>query len=150
MARGRQWDHRGWNRDERGQSLLEAAFIVPILLLLLVIVVDAARAFDAQIVLTNAVREGARYGSLEPSPPVDAIRALVRDDVLGSGTNITYMADFSVSNVELITSTSVITVTATYSFPLWFGGIVGLDTFILQEKAVMPRAIFTDTVGTGG
>jgi Flp pilus assembly protein TadG len=141
IARGRRSDRRpdGYH-DERGQSLLEAAFIVPILLLLLVVVVDAARAFDAYIVLTNAVREGARYGSIvmDPERQVVDIETLVINNVLGSGTNITYMQNFTASNVIATKGTRVVTVTATYEFPLWFGGLVGLDTFHLEKTSAMP------------
>ncbi len=129
---------------EKGQSIVEMAFLLPILVLLLVVVVDAARAFDAYIVLTNATREGARYGSFvgqDSSVTVAAVQQVVVDDVQGSGTNLTRMEDFSASNVAVdglfITSTAV-TVTATYDFDLYFGGIVGLDTFHLQKQAVMP------------
>jgi Flp pilus assembly protein TadG len=124
---------------EKGQSLVEAAIILPILLLLLAIVVDAARAFEAYIVLTNAAREGARYASLEPSPSFPEIRTLVQDDVVGSGTNITHMGGFDVGNVDVFTTTQVVTVTVNYDFPLWFGGILGIDTFHLSKSAVMPR-----------
>ena len=60
----------GRRRRERGQSLVETAIVFPILLLLLAAVVDFGRAFDAYIVLTNAAREGARYGAIHPSTPV--------------------------------------------------------------------------------
>ena len=132
------------HQEEKGQSIVEMAFLLPILVLLLVVVVDAARAFDAYIVLTNATREGARYGSFvgqDSSVTVAAVQQVVVDDVQGSGTNLTRMEDFSASNVAVdglfITSTAV-TVTATYDFDLYFGGIVGLDTFHLQKQAVMP------------
>jgi Flp pilus assembly protein TadG len=127
--------------DEKGQSIVEMAFLVPILALLLVVVIDAARAFDAYIVLTNAVREGARYGSFDTSATDAAVKQIVVDDVLGSGTNLTRMEDFSASNVTIAglaqNSTAVI-VTATYDFPLYFGGLVGLNTFHLEKQAVMP------------
>lgn len=128
----------GWRRRTKGQSLVEVALVLPILLLLLMLVVDAARAFDAYIVLTNAVREGARYATLEPSPDIAAIKNMVVDDVVGSGTNITHMVDFAASDVQVITGTSEITVTATYDFDLWFGGLVGVQTFGLEKTAVMP------------
>ena len=127
-------------RAERGQSILEAAVLVPILLLLLALVIDAARAFDAQIVLTNAVREGARYASLDPKPDPTQIRNLVRADVVGSGTNVTHMADFAIDDVEMTVVTETVTVTVHYDFPLWFGGMVGLDQLTLEKSAVMPRA----------
>jgi Flp pilus assembly protein TadG len=119
---------------------------VPFLLLLLMIVVDAARAFDALIVLTNAVREGARYASLEPRPIVYDIEGLVVDDVVGSGTNITHMEDFSAANVTIIDDPTqvVLTVTASYEFPLWFGGLVGLDSVTLEKSATMPTAEIED------
>ncbi len=64
-------------RGELGQSLVETAAILPILALLLAVIVDASRAFDAMIVLTNAVRQGARYASLEPSPTETEIANMV-------------------------------------------------------------------------
>lgn len=46
----------------RGQSLVEFALVLPILLLLTLGVIDAARVFTANIALTNAVREAAIFG----------------------------------------------------------------------------------------
>jgi len=129
----------GTQHAERGQSLVEVALVVPILLLLLVSAVDAARAFDAHIVLKNAAREGARFGSLADPLTPDEIRYLVTEDVLGSGTNITSMADFDEGNVQIAESIKSVTVTLTYEFPLWFGGLVGIETFDLSATAVMPR-----------
>jgi Flp pilus assembly protein TadG len=132
------------HRDERGQSIVEMAFLVPILALLLVVVVDAARAFDAYIVLTNAVREGARYASYyrqDAYVTEAAVQQVVVDDVLGSGTNLTRMEDFNASNVTvggMVSSSTAVMVTASYDFHLYFGGLVGLDTFHLQKQAVMP------------
>jgi Flp pilus assembly protein TadG len=114
------------------------AFAVPILLLLLVIVVDAARAFDAQIVLTNAAREGARFATLESGPTVAQIETLVVQDVVGSGTNISNMDDFQASDVSVDIGSTAVTVTVSYEFDLWFGGVVGLNTFQLQRQSVMP------------
>ena len=127
-------------RRERGQSLVEAAVILPILLLLVAAVVDFGRAFDAYIVLTNAVREGARFGTLrQPQPPVSDIQDIVVVDVLGSGTNITQMEGFTADdNVDVLTSSTAVTVTASYEFDLWFGGIIGIPRVTLTKRAVMP------------
>jgi hypothetical protein len=123
---------------EKGQSLLETAFVLPFLILLLAIVVDATRTFDALIVLTNAVRQGARYASLEPSPAEGEIKQLVVNDVVGSGTNITNMNDFDANDVKVeIVNTVAVTVTASYDFPLWFGGILGFPTLPLEKSAVI-------------
>jgi Flp pilus assembly protein TadG len=123
---------------EKGQSLVEVAFLLPILILLLAVVIDASRAFDALIVLTNAVRQGARYASLEPNPSLDQIKQMVVDDVVGSGTNVTNMSDFSADHVSVDVDPGVaVTVTASYEFPLWFGGILGMPTLTLEKTAVM-------------
>jgi Flp pilus assembly protein TadG len=124
-----------------GQSLVETAAILPILALLLAIVVDASRAFDAMIVLTNAVRQGARYASLEPSPTETEIFDMVVADIEGSGTNVSSMSDFGTEGkgtVSLEVSPAVaVTVTASYDFPLWFGGILGVGSMNLERSAVI-------------
>ena len=127
-------------RRERGQSLVEAAVILPILLLLVAAVVDFGRAFDAYIVLTNAVREGARFGTLrQPQPPVSDIQDIVVVDVLGSGNNITQMEGFTADDhVDVLMSSTAVTVTASYEFDLWFGGIIGIPRVTLTKRAVMP------------
>jgi Flp pilus assembly protein TadG len=138
---------RAWRRGvadnvrERGQGLVETAVVLPILLLLLAVVVDAARAFDAYIVLTNAAREGARFGSLQLDPPPIQVENLVVQDILGSGTNITHMSEFTFTNVTVEDTpiSTAVTVTVSYDFPLWFGGLLGLDTFQLRKTAAMPK-----------
>ncbi|HQJ51071.1 MAG: TadE-like protein [Chloroflexi bacterium ADurb.Bin180] len=52
----------GTRHHQRGQEMVEAAFILPILILLLLIVVDLGRAFYTYITVIDAAREGARYG----------------------------------------------------------------------------------------
>ncbi|HSJ54992.1 MAG TPA: TadE/TadG family type IV pilus assembly protein [Anaerolineae bacterium] len=123
---------------ERGQSLVELALMLPFLILLLAVVIDAGRLFDAAIVLVQAAREGARFATIEPSPSVSQIQDLVVQDVVGSGTNITHMADFEASNVAVILGSTAVTVTVSYDFDLWFGGIVGLRTLNVAKQSVMP------------
>jgi Flp pilus assembly protein TadG len=124
--------------DQEGQSIVEMALVTPILLLLLIAVIDLARAFDAYIVLTNAVREGARFGSRELGLTEWQIQELVAVEVTGSGTNVTNMADFAPEDVAVIKGTRAVTVTATYEYDLWFGGAVGFDTLQLEKTSAMP------------
>jgi Flp pilus assembly protein TadG len=123
---------------EKGQSLVEMALMLPILILLLAIVIDAGRLFDAAIVLVNAAREGARFATMEPSPNLDAIQEMVVTDVVGSGTNITHMAEFTRTNVLIDARATAVTVTVSYDFPLWFGGVLGLETVEVTRQSVMP------------
>lgn len=124
--------------SEKGQSLLEMAFALPILVLLLAIAVDTGRVFDASIVLTNAVREGARFATIEPSPTMVQIQALVVQDIVGSGTNISHMEDISKQDVKVAMGSTAITVTVSYDFDLWFGGLLGVPTLTVSKQSAMP------------
>jgi Flp pilus assembly protein TadG len=50
-------------RKRRGQALVEMALITPLLVFILLGIVDLGRAYYQYTVMTNAVREGARYAS---------------------------------------------------------------------------------------
>lgn len=50
--------------SQKGQSLVEMALILPILLLLLMGIIDFGWIFANQIELQNAARDGARYASV--------------------------------------------------------------------------------------
>ena len=56
-----------WNRQE-GQSLVEFAIVAPVLVLLLLGIVEFGLILYNQHVITNASREGARYGIVVDTP----------------------------------------------------------------------------------
>lgn len=61
---------------ESGQNLVEFAIVLPLLLLFIFGAVDLGRLFHAHIAITNAAREGSRFGGLN------------RDRVLDFDTNV--------------------------------------------------------------
>src|SRR5690242_6289244 len=73
-----------------GQSLVECALVIPLLLLLIVNVVNFGAMIHAWISVANAARTGAQYlttggvtiGELTP-PNAAAVQALVKDDLKG-------------------------------------------------------------------
>jgi Flp pilus assembly protein TadG len=69
-----------------GQSLVEFALALPLLVLLVAIAADIGRAFTAYIELGNIAREGARYGAISPATAVDS--AGIRTAAVGEGTTI--------------------------------------------------------------
>jgi Flp pilus assembly protein TadG len=140
MHARRPWARATGDRQfgENGQSIVEMALAFPVLLLLLLAVIDFARIMDAGIVLTNSAREGARYGSLDPDLTEADIQQLVVNDILGSGTNVTVMSDFSTSNVTVEIGDDYVAVTITYDFQLWFGGLINWNNVVLTREAVMP------------
>ena len=54
-------------KNEKGQTLVEFAIVLPILLLLVMGIIQFGIIFSAQIALTNAAREGARAASVGKS-----------------------------------------------------------------------------------
>jgi len=63
--------------DERGTALVEAAIIVPLVLLIMVGIFEVGRAYQTYQVLTNAAREGAR-ASVVPTGDVKTVEAIVQ------------------------------------------------------------------------
>jgi len=55
---------RIWKGHQKGQSLVEVALALPILLMLAIGIVELGYALNAYIQTVNAAREGARFGSL--------------------------------------------------------------------------------------
>lgn len=51
-------------KREEGQSLVEFALVLPILLILLLTIVEFGQIFFSYLVIQNASRDGARYGSV--------------------------------------------------------------------------------------
>jgi Flp pilus assembly protein TadG len=63
-------------RGERGQALVEAALITPVVLLIMVGIFEVSRAYQTYQVLTNAAREGAR-AAVVPGANKTTVQALV-------------------------------------------------------------------------
>ena len=75
-----------WN-DERGQSVLEVALAIPILLLVVVGIVDVGRIFGAKTALTNATREAAALAARDPQASLEDVCQRARDELgLGAGS----------------------------------------------------------------
>jgi Flp pilus assembly protein TadG len=53
-------------KSQQGQSMLEFALILPLMVLIVIGVFDLGRAFFAYIAISNAAREGARVYTFSP------------------------------------------------------------------------------------
>ena len=72
---------------ERGANLAEFALVAPLLIFLVFGIVDLGRAFYGYVVITNAVREGARYGSRFTDDREAEIQAIVLTEIDRSGAS---------------------------------------------------------------
>jgi Flp pilus assembly protein TadG len=66
-------------RDERGASLVELAFVLPLFPLLLFGAIDFARAFYLSVEVAGAAQAAAIYGTQNPNDPT-GIQNAARDD----------------------------------------------------------------------
>jgi len=122
----------------RGQSLVEMALALPIILIIMASVFDIGRVLDASIVLTNAARVGARFGANHPTW-YDSVRVRVVEFANLSGMNFTGVT-LQGSNVAVqsgVAAGSAMIVTVTYDLPLYFGPAIGVDTIRIVRRAEM-------------
>jgi len=120
---------------EQGASLVEFALVALLLILLLAGVVDLGRAFHSYIVITNASREGARYGSHFPGHAAGIVAA-VQQEAAGNGMTLT--AD----NVQVTVpnpahSGDTIRVEVSFDFDTFMGGILGMNTITMRRATEM-------------
>ncbi|NLG72674.1 MAG: pilus assembly protein [Chloroflexi bacterium] len=81
----------------RGQSLIEFAFGMVVLLILLAGIVDLGRMLFTYIALRDAVQEGALYGSTNPTST-----GAIKDRVRGASPMIYELVDESAIDVDII------------------------------------------------
>jgi hypothetical protein len=89
------------NRDKRGQSFVEMAFLIPALLIALFLMLEVSWWLRSYMVIGTATREGARFGSRSPNIEVtsnqksqdvakltaDSMREIIEVDMLGTTQN---------------------------------------------------------------
>ena len=147
LARTEQKIDRNKNRpgSEQGQSLVEMAIALVILLLLVGGIVDLGRAFFTFMALRDAVQEGALYGSVNPTLTTE-----IKNHVLNSSDMIPDLvtsSDITVNVIGAACTGNGIQVTATYSdFPItmpFIGTILGSQTIPIS-------ATITDTILSPG
>lgn len=133
------------DRAERGQSLVEMAMSLLILLLLVGGVVDLGRAFFTFMALRDSVQEGALYASINPT-----LTQEIKNHVLNSSNMVPDMIasdDITVTVIGAPCTGNGIQVTATYpDFPItmpFMGAVLGSQTIPIS-------ATVTDTILSPG
>lgn len=133
---------RSMRRDDEGQSLVEVALTLPLLLLVVIGIVDIGRVYAFETSVTNAAREAAAYAARDPQATKDAICQRARDELgVGGGGCVTGDVSVTCTRVGSLdcgneTTTPVlyqtpgqagadVTVTVIYRVPLLTGYLVG-------------------------
>jgi len=122
-------------KDETGQSLVEFALTVPMLLLLVFGIAEFGRAWMTQNILTGAAREAVRILAVPPGIITPQDRA---DNVLNSAGITTATVAVNDPGVAF----GPVSVTINYNFPVVIVGFIpGLNssTFPLSSTTTMRR-----------
>ncbi len=138
--------------SERGQSLVELAISLPVMLLLLLGTVDFAMAIFSYAILRDAAQEGALYGSFNPDNKAEIenrarnISPLGEDEIFSSPVELT---DRELVQVEVKAigdscqgtssgKANSVRVRVRYIYPfltLFVGTLIGSDTIPLTGSA---------------
>ena len=123
---------RNTRKNEKGQSLVEFALVVPLLLLLVIGIFEFGRAWMTQNILTGAAREAVRILAV---PTGSTAAAWDRAD------NVLRSAGIATANIDVRDAASYqpVSVIVTYNFPVLTGLIPGLDNILLSSTTTMRR-----------
>lgn len=129
---------RTGRKDEKGQSLVEFALVVPMLLILVFGIAEFGRAWMTRNVLTGAAREAARIAVIQPPAGGIALATTRANQVLSSAGITT--ATVTVNDDG--TAFGTVTATVVYNFPVVVAGFIpGLNssTLPLTSTTTMRR-----------
>lgn len=121
----------------RGQSVVEFALVLPILVMIVMGIVEFGRIFMVQQIVTNASREGARTAVL-PSSTSDDVQTTVTNYMSSGG--LTGTTNVQMTNVGVtVPSGSATSVTVNYTLSILTGSIIpGLgDSINISHTTVM-------------
>jgi Flp pilus assembly protein TadG len=124
------------NKDQQGQSLVELAITMPILILVLMGILDLGRAYWTYITLSDAAAEGAAYAALYPK---DTEQAIARAADSSNGLMELEPEMVTVTWGEL-SAGNPITVTVEFEYVLWtpiMRDLVG-ETILMSSSVAQP------------
>jgi len=118
-----------FGRRRRGQGLIEAALVLPVLVFLLLVMVDFACMLSTKAALTSAAREGARAYAVYQD--ADRARQVAEKNLRDS-----VLAYTGKCRVDVSPSGGYVTVTVSYDQPVLVPGV-----FRLLGGKAMPSAV---------
>ncbi len=124
--------------SERGQALIEFAFLLPILLVFLLSLVDFGVALDRREVIQHAVREGARQASvgLSEAEITDVVVAQSQEILEGADVTICYADGPGPGGATAGFAGSAVRVSATFTYRFSLGSGELLDAMGIDPDAL--------------
>jgi Flp pilus assembly protein TadG len=127
--------------DERGQSLVEIALALPLLLVTLLGLVDLGRAFVYTTAVTNAAREAAMYEVYDPSATAAQVQQHACNETGLSDYNAPCASGITVTCTPCPSYGADVTVEVKYRFSLISGYLTtlfGSSTLTARGSATFP------------
>ena len=123
------WTGSAHRMRQRGQSAVEFALLVPLLMLIVLGIFDLGRVYFAAITIANAAREGARYGIEHPGDTA-GIQARVQGEASGTGIDL---SDATLTTIDRVcpaacASGTPIRIEVTYNVQMIVPAIFGVAT----------------------
>lgn len=104
-------------KSQKGQSLVEVALILPVLIVIMSGLLDLGRLYFAYVAVTDAAGEGAAYAAIHPDD-LDGIVERAQDASRGQVVIDEDLVEFDCPTCPGVQSGHSVTVTVTYSFTL--------------------------------
>lgn len=129
-------------KDEQGQSIVEFALVLPILLLIVLAIMEFGWLFNGHILVTSSAREGARVAAV--SNVQEEIISAVQEHVSGTAVTVQEIKVTRPTDGEegAISGAVVVTVTATME-PLV--GFFVAGPYEITQRATMRQELRFDT-----
>lgn len=127
-------------RKERGAVAVEMAIILPLLLIILLGIIEFGRAYNVQVSLTQAAREGARYAAIhhgETGFDVQAAALAAAPSLSGLSVTVTDDASTCTSTTNVRVQTKVTLPSLTGFFNAGFFGLPGIFPLSMTGVGVM-------------
>ena len=121
---------------QRGANLVEAALVIPLLLIILIGAVDFGRAYFTYITIINAAREGAHWGTLHPASEVCGKALAEAQDLVPLG--LSPVCAYSCPAGTCASGNPIQVTVSVNPFPLILGGIVGMSSIPINYSVTFP------------
>jgi Flp pilus assembly protein TadG len=126
--------------SQKGQSLVEVALAMPILLLILAGILDLGRAYYTFIALSDAAAEGAAYAAIHPTD----VTQIIERAADGSRGLVVLEPEMVSVDFNALNSGNPITVTVQYDYQVLTPIIM---TFVPESKITMRAAVVQSIIG---
>jgi Flp pilus assembly protein TadG len=145
-------------RDERGTALAEFALVLPILLVVVLAILDAGKAFNYWIDSTHLANEAARYAAVHkspvgnsscasygPNPPCQTLEAAIKNQA--TTHELKNAVNVCVQTTGTVGDPVDVTVSSTYNWLYFLVGRSGIGpTSTIRGKASMRVEVARDAV----